>query len=109
VTSTPEDSLRVTETNAAGDESEGTIWNVRYGLFGVAICGVTGGGFLFGALYQSGSDLVWSALAGGMPVMLVLTWVVFKQTHPPAHDTDLLALWIRGPGFGPKTIDPDLE
>ncbi|MBL9166649.1 MAG: hypothetical protein JNN07_02835 [Verrucomicrobiales bacterium] len=104
-----DESLRSTATNAAGEEAEGSIWKIRYSLLWVASGGVLTGSIIFAALFQGGSSLPFSAVVGGLPAGLVLSWVWFKQTHPPAHDTDLLALWISGPGFGPNPPTKDLE
>jgi hypothetical protein len=109
VIATTDNSLRSTETNAAGDEAEGVIWGIQYTLFWVAIGGVFTGSVVFAAIFQGGSSLTLSAVMGSLPAALVLSWVWFKQTHPPAHDTDLLALWICGPGFGPNLPNKDIE
>ena len=104
-----DDALRVTETNAAGDESEGGAWGIPFQLLWVALGGITIGGLVFGALFQGGSSLLFSAVSGAIPAGLVLAWVAFKQSHPPAYDTDLIVLWTVGPGFGPKLPTPDLN
>ncbi len=107
-TPSTDETLCVTETNSAGDESQGTIWGVDYTLFWLALSGVFVSGLLFAALFQAGWTLGGSLLTASVPAGVILSWVIFKQTHPPGYDTDLLDLWLRGPGFGPKIIDPNL-
>ncbi len=50
-----------------------------------------------------------SAVSGGSLAGMTIAWVIFKQSHPPGYDTDLIVLWIYGPGFGPKPPTPDLH
>ncbi len=104
-----DDSLRQSETNAAGDESDGGAWGVPFHLLWIALGGVTSGGLVFGALFQGGSSLMVSAVSGGSLAGMTIAWVIFKQSHPPGYDTDLIVLWIYGPGFGPKPPTPDLH
>lgn len=94
--------LRITETCSGGDESAGMVWGLRYELLWTGLGGMTVSLLLLAALYAGGHvTLLSTALAAG-PAILSVGFAIFRQTHPPGYDTDLLDLWRHGPGFGPE-------
>lgn len=96
------ETLRVSETNSAGDESAGTVWGLRYELLGAGLGGVVVSLLIVaGILWHGHGSLLTLALAV-LPAILTVSFALFRQTHPPGYDTDLIQLWRQGPGFGPK-------
>lgn len=95
--------LRFSDTNSA-DDSGGRTWGLDGGLFWLVIGGVfTAVATLL--LLFSGLKFSFSASLGAavVPLALTLFYVfAFKQGKPPGYDTDLLDLWVNGPGFAPN-------
>ena len=95
--------LRFTETNSA-DDSAGKTWGLEGNLFWF----VAGGGFasvvILLLLFSMWRWTLLSALVPSLiPIGLALLYVfAFRQGKPPGYDTDLLELWLKGPGFGPQ-------
>ena len=96
------DELLAIETDAAGDELDASVWGIRFELLCLGLSGV-GVSVLFiaGLAWQASLSQISAAFAG-LPAAATLGFVWFKQTHPPGYDSDLLDLWLHGPGFGPK-------
>ena len=100
--------LRIIETHAAGEESAGEVWGLRYELLWTALGGVAASLLIIAALVAGGhASLLRAALATG-PAILTVGFAIFRQTHPPGYDTDLLDLWLHGPGFGPQPPHEEL-
>ena len=100
--------LRIIETNAGGDESAGTVWGLRYELFWVGLGGVALSLLVIAALIARGQASFTSLALAGSPAILSVGFAIFRQTHPPGYDTDLLDLWLHGPGFGPNPPHDEL-
>ncbi len=103
------EALRCTETHAGGDESAGTVGGLRYELLWVGLGGIAASLVACAALFATGhATLLSVALAAG-PAVLLVGFAIFRQTHPPGYDTDLLDLWLHGPGFGPMPPAEELR
>lgn len=94
--------LRVTETNSGGDESAGTVWGLRYELMWVGLGGVALSLLIVAILFATGNTTVFRAALAAGPAIVAIGVALFRQTHPPGYDLDLLDLWTRGTGFGPR-------
>ena len=103
-----EEILRSTETHAAGDEFAGAVWGLRYELLWVGLGGVAVSLVIVSALFATGHGTLICAALAALPAVLSVGFAVFRQTHPPGFDTDLLDLWLHGPGFGPEPPPQDL-
>ena len=98
----PEEPLRCIETNAAGEESDATLWGIRFDLLCLSLSGVAVSAVSVAALLWLQRLSLSGAIFAALPAAATLGFAWFKQTHPPGYDSDLLDLWLRGPGFGPK-------
>lgn len=96
------DPIRMVETNAAGDETDATVWGIRVELLWVALGGVAISAMTIAALIWSGNLNLWGTVIAAAPGMVTLSFAWFRMSHPPGYDSDLLDLWWNGPGFGPK-------
>jgi len=97
-----EDTLRSIETHAAGDESAGSVWGLRYELLWIGLSGLFLSLLIIAALFAAGHASLLTLALAGLPATLTLGFAIFRQTHPRGYDTDLLDLWLHGPGFGPE-------
>ncbi len=96
------ESLSIIETHAAGEESAGEECGLRYELFWPALGGVAATLLIIAALVAGGHATLFRAMLATGPAILTVSFAIFRQTHPPGYDTDLLDLWLHGPGFGPR-------
>lgn len=96
------ESLRIIETNAAGEESEGEVWGLRYDLLWSALSGVGTSLVLVVALIGGNQAALPRVLLAAGPAIATVAFAIFRQTHPPGYTSDLLDLWRHGPGFGPR-------
>ena len=101
--------LRITDTHAGGDESAGAVWGLRYELLWFALGGVAVSLLIVAALIASGEAIRLRTVFAAAPAVLTVGFSTFRQMHPPGYDTDLLDLWLHGPGFGPGRIDDNLS
>lgn len=95
--------LRFTETNSA-DDSAGKTWGLEGNLFwfvaGGAFASVVTLLFLFSVSHWT---LLSAVVPSLLPIGLALLYVfAFRQGKPAGYDIDLLALWLKGRGFGPE-------
>ncbi len=107
--------LHTTPTNSASD-SEGALW----GIAGNLVWTVLGGAILSMAswvtLWQTTYwDATTTSLVAAVPAALALGYALFKQTHPPGYDVDLVDGWLRGEAINParpcfeETEDPGTD
>ena len=102
------ETLRISETHSAGDDSAGVIWGLKYellwiGLGGVAVSLLTGA-----AVYWTGQASALTLILASLPGAAGLGCSIFRQTHPPGHASDLLDGWRHGRAFGPKPPNQNL-
>ena len=99
---------RIIETFAAGDESAGEVWGLRYELLWACLGAVALSLLLIAVLVGRGHVTPFRVLLALLPAVCTVSFALFRQTHPPGHDTDLLDLWLHGPGFGPTPVQDEL-
>ena len=93
--------LRLTDTNSA-DDSQGSVWGLAGDLFWIVLIGATLSVLCLLVLFSGLALPLASALAlSALPLAGALGYVIFKQTHPPGYDLDLIDWWLNGPGFAP--------
>ena len=63
---------------------------------------------LIAVLVGRGHVTPFRVLLALLPAVCTVSFALFRQTHPPGHDTDLLDLWLHGPGFGPTPVQDEL-
>jgi len=102
------ETLRIIETHAAGEESAGEVWGLRYELLWTCMGAVALSLLLIAVLVGGGHFTLFRAVLALLPALLTVSLALFRQTHPPGHDTDLLDLWLHGPGFGPNPPPDEL-
>lgn len=94
--------LRTTDTNAASD-SAGKTWGLEGNLFWFLVGGLGAGitvFFLLIVLVETG--LLMAFVGALVPVLASLIYIFgFRQGKPPGYDRDILAHWLKGPGFAP--------
>ena len=94
--------LRQTPTNG-GDDTDSRIWGIEGPQrIGLVIAGLVASLLLFlvGSTRLGLANGPAIAL-GCLPAAAAIALARFQQTHPPGYLTDLLALWLSGPSFGP--------
>lgn len=94
--------LRSIETNVAGEENAGSPFRLRYDVLWFGLSGVGASFVLIAALYSDGQPSKIALILSCLPAALTLGLAVYRQSHPPGYDLDLLDLLLHGPGFGPK-------
>lgn len=97
-----QEALRCIETHAAGEESAGTAWGLRFELLWFAVGGVGVTILIVAALFWTGHESMTTLPLAFIPAALTLGLAAFRQSKPKGYDTDLLDLWLHGPGFGPR-------
>ena len=99
--------LRFTETNSA-DDSAGKTWGLEGNLFWYLVGGAFASVLTLLLLFSVWRWNLLSALVpAAVPISLTLLYILtFRQGRAPGYDTDLLELWLKGPGFGPAEPKP---
>ena len=97
--------LRRVETHSAGEESAGSAFGFVYELLWFALSGVGASGLIVSGLFWTGHSSFIALGLACVPAALTLGLAAFRQSHPKGFDSDLLDLWMHGPGFGPNPPD----
>lgn len=94
--------LRLTDTNS-GTDSSGVVWGIQGALFHVFLVAAVLSLLLLLVLFSGlGVPLPTAAFVAGLPLVLAVAFIIFRQTHPPGHDVDLLDQLLNGRGFAPR-------
>ena len=101
--------LRLTDTNSATD-SDGIVWGIDATLFGIVLCGACLSIALWLALWdQTSLSTETTVVCGALPLAITVAYVLFKQSHPPGYDFDVIEYWLCGPSLGPAEWQPDSD
>ena len=94
--------LRMTDTNS-GNDSSGSVWGIQGNLFYVfLIAALLSIILLLGLFAGVGLPFATATVVAAVPMILAIFYIVFRQTHPPGHDLDLLDQLLNGRGFSPR-------
>ncbi len=101
--------LRTTETNS-GNDSSGVVWGIEGGLFYVFLVAALLSLLLLLVLFTGlGLPIHQAAQVAALPLMLAVAFIIFRQTHPPGHDLDLLDQLLNGRGLSPRGLSQDSD